>query len=484
MGLLRARRRDPVEAPIAFVDRRLGSASFTKQVLSYVFPDHWSFLLGEIALYSFVVLIGTGTFLALFFADSQSETVYHGSYSALTGLRASEAYVSVLNISFDVPAGLLIRQTHHWAANVFVAAIVIHAMRVFFTGAFRKPREINYVVGVTLAMLAILEAFAGYMLPDDLLSGMGLVIAYAVALSLPLIGGQFGTLVWDGEFPGSAAFWPRLFIAHVFLLPLIIAALIGLHLALMTRQKHSQFPGRGRTERNDVGTPLWPGYALRTVGWFLLIAGILFLLGGLVQINPIWQWGPYEPYLSSNGAQPDWYLGWLIGGLRLMPELEPRFGGHTWIPNPFWGGALFPLVVFGLLYLWPWIEQRFITRDRRRHELLDRPRDNPLRTAIGAGVLTWIVFIFYGGAADRVLVSVGFDYVGQIWAYRVLAFALPVLVGLLAYRICRELKAREVHPLRGWQGSTVTRTVDGGFASVPDEDAANPRAGDEPGLRR
>jgi ubiquinol-cytochrome c reductase cytochrome b subunit len=478
------RQEDPLVRPVAFVDRRLGSASFMKKTMEYVFPDHWSFLLGEIALYSFVVLVMTGTFLALFFTDSSSSTVYNGSYEPLQGLQASEAYVSVVRISFDVPAGLLIRQTHHWAANLFVAAIVIHAMRIFFTGAFRKPREINYMIGVTLAMLAVLEAFAGYMLPDDLLSGMGLVIAYAVALAIPLVGGQHGMLILDGEFPGSPAFWPRLFIAHVFLLPMIIGALIAAHLFLLTRQKHTQFPGPGRTERNDVGTPMWPGYALRSLGWFLMVAAVLVLLGGLVQINPIWQWGPYETYLSSNGAQPDWYLGWLIGGLRLMPGFEPRFAGATWIPNPFWGGALFPLVVFGLLYLWPWFEQKFITRDRTRHELLDRPRDNPLRTAIGVAVFVWVFFVFYGGSADRLLISIGFDYVGQIWAYRFMAFFVPLIAGVVTYRICKELRAREVHPLRGWQGRTVVRREDGGFDSLPAGDAANPEDGAEPAIKQ
>jgi ubiquinol-cytochrome c reductase cytochrome b subunit len=397
---------------------------------------------------------------------------------------SAEAYVSVLNISFDVPAGLLIRQTHHWAANVFVAAIVIHAMRIFFTGAFRKPRELNWLIGVTLAMLALLEAFFGYMLPDDLLSGMGLVIAYAVALSLPIVGGQIAVWFWGGEFPGSPDFWPRMFIMHVFVLPVIIGALIAVHLFFIMRQKHTQFRGRGRTERNDVGTPMWAGYAFRSLGWFFMVCAVVTLLGGLIQINPIWLWGPYEPYLSTNGAQPDWYLGWLIGGLRMMPPLEPRGFGHTWIPNPFWGGALFPLIIFGLLYLWPWFEQRFLTKDRKRHELLDRPRDNALRTAIGTGVFTWLFFVFYGGSADRLLISIGFDYVGQIWAYRFLMFIVPAIVAFLTYRICKQLKRREAHPLRGWDGHTVIRTEDGGFTTIAPGDAANPEQGAEPGIKQ
>ena len=278
----RTRKEDPLAEPVRFVDERLGAAPLLKKALHYAFPDHWSFLLGEIALYSFVVLIATGTFLALFYVPSQSETVYHGGNAALQGLAGSQAYVSVVRLSFDVPAGLLMRQAHHWAANVFIASILVHLMRVFFSGAFRKPRELNYAVGVTMLMLALLEGFAGYSLPDDLLSGMGLVIAYGVALSVPLIGGQLANLIWDGRFPGSDAFFGRLFIAHVFILPAIIGTLIAVHMAMIMRQHHAQFPGPGRQERNVVGTPLWPGYALRTLGWFAAVTAVIVLLGGLV----------------------------------------------------------------------------------------------------------------------------------------------------------------------------------------------------------
>jgi ubiquinol-cytochrome c reductase cytochrome b subunit len=440
---------DPLARPVAFVDQRLGTTPLLKKAMAYVFPDHWSFLLGEIALYAFVMLIATGTYLALFFVPSHGETVYHGSYAPLQGATGSEAYMSTVRISFDVPAGLLMRQAHHWAANIFIAAILIHLMRIFWTGAFRKPRELNWIVGVTMLMLAIVEGFAGYSLPDDLLSGMGLAIAYAVAVSLPLIGGQAALLLFDGRYPGGEDFWPRLFIAHVFIFPMIIAALIAVHLAIIMRQHHSQFPGPGRRERNVVGTPLWPGYALRTLGWFAMVCAVIMLLGGLVQINPVFQWGPYETWRSTNGAQPDWFLGWLIGGLRLMPGWELRFGGHTWIPNPFFGGALFPLVCFAVLYIWPWFEQRFITKDFRRHDLLDRPRDNPLRTAIGAAFFAWVFVVFAAGSADRLLVAAGFSYVGQIWFFRIAAFVAPLIVGRMTYVICRELRDTGRHPLRG-----------------------------------
>jgi ubiquinol-cytochrome c reductase cytochrome b subunit len=459
--------RDPLREPVRFVDERLGAARLLKATLRYVFPDHWSFLLGELALYSFVVLLATGTYLALFFVPSTSETVYAGGYAPLQGATVSEAYRSTLHLSFDVPAGLLLRQTHHWAALVFLVAIVMHLMRIFFTGAFRKPRELNWIIGVTLLALAVVEGFAGYSLPDDLLSGMGLAIAYGVTASLPLVGGQVATLAWDGPFPGSEAFEPRLFIAHVFVLPAVLAALIGLHFVQIARQHHTQFRGPGRRERNVVGTPLWPGYALRSLAWLAAVAAVLVLLGGLVQINPVWQWGPYEPYLGTNGAQPDWYLGWLIGALRMMPAWEPRLFGRTLAPNPFFGGVLFPSVVFGVLYMWPWLEERWITRDRRRHDLLDRPRDNPWRTGIGAAFFTWVATIFLAGAADRVLLSIGFGYVAQVWFFRFACLLAPPAVGWAAYRTAAGLRASGLHPARGWTGRRVVRRPGGGFADLP-----------------
>ncbi len=451
---------------IRWTDERLGASPLLKKTLRYVFPDHWSFLLGEIALYSFVVLVVTGTYLALFFTPSSAESTYHGSYQLLQGVRVSEAFQSTMNLSFQVPAGLLIRQTHHWAALVFVAAILGHLLRIFFTGAFRKPRDLNYYIGLTLLTLAILEGFMGYSLPGDLLSGMGLAIAYGVTMSIPIVGASLAFLLWGGEFPGSSSFEPRLFFLHVFVLPVVIATLIGAHLAIIMRQKHSQFRGPGRREGNVIGTPLWPAYAARALGLMLAVAAVLVLLGGLIQINPIWQYGPYEPWLGTNGAQPDWYLGWLIGALRLMPSLEIHFLNHTWLPNPFFGGVLFPGIVFTTLYAWPWLERR-IAGDRRRHDLLDRPRDKPWRTALGAAFFSWVAIIFIAGAADRILVSVGFGYGGQVWFFRIAAFVVPFIVFLVTRRICEELKASEVHPLRTLTGSVVRRNREGGFEEIP-----------------
>ena len=428
---------------VRFLDQRSGSAPLVRKTLRYLFPDHWSFLLGEVALYAFVVLVATGTYLALFFEDSNSKVVYHGPYRPLQGQEMTHAYRSVLDLSTTVKAGLLIRQTHHWAADVFVAAIVLHMLRIFFTGAYRKPRELTYWIGLTILGLALLEGYLGYSLVDDLLSGMGLAIGYSVLVSVPFVGANLAELIWDGPFPGKHDFFARMYITHVFLLPALIGVLLAAHLALVALRHHTQFRReRRQTERKLVGVPTFPGQTPRSLGLFLSVAGVLFLLGGLAQINPIWLWGPYHTYVSTNGAQPDWYLGWLIGALRLVPGFDVTIGHYTLVPNPFWGGALFPTVCFAFAYSWPLIERRF-TGDYGYHNVLDRPRDAPGRTAIGIAVFTWISLVFLAGASDRVQVMFDLSYIGQIWFYRVVVWAGPIVAGLVAYRVCIELQRGE-----------------------------------------
>ncbi len=428
---------------VRFLDERTGSASFANKAMRYAFPDHWSFLLGEVALYAFIVLVATGIYLTFFFEPSTASTVYHGSYAPLDGQEMSRAYQSVLSLSFDVKAGLLMRQTHHWAADVFVVAIVLHLLRVFFTGAFRKPRELTYVLGVLMLFTALLEGYLGYSLIDDLLSGMGLAIGYGVALSLPFVGANVAEGIWGAQFPGTPDLWSRLYIAHVLIFPLLIGGLLAAHLALVASRHHTQFRRRRVDgERKVIGVPTFPGQAPRSLALLAAVAGVLFLMGGLLQINPIWLWGPYHVANGTNGAQPDWYLGWLIGALRLVPSFDVVIAGRTVVPNPFWGGILFPTLILAALLAWPWIESRTFG-DRRVHNVLDRPRDAPLRTAIGAAVLTLVILVFMAGSADRFDVFTGLDYGTQMWIYRVAIFVGPVIAFLAAKRLCLSLQEAE-----------------------------------------
>jgi ubiquinol-cytochrome c reductase cytochrome b subunit len=428
---------------VRWVDQRSGTAPFVRKALRYLFPDHWSFLLGEVALYCFILLVGTGIYLTFFFEPSTAHTIYRGTYAPLRGAEVSRAYESVVQLSLQGKAGLLIRQTHHWAADVFVAAIVLHLLRVFFTGAFRKPRDLTWLLGVTMLMLTVLEGYVGYSMVDDLLSGMGLAIGYSVAMSIPFVGANIAALLWGGPFPGDPSFFSRLYIAHVLLLPIGIGVLLTAHLALVALRHHTQFRSRRATERRIVGVPTFPGQTPRSLGLAIGTFAVLFLLGGLVQINPIWLWGPYHVGDATNGAQPDWYLGWLIGALRLVPGFDLTIGHYTLVPNPFWGGALFPLVVFGILFVWPWAERK-ATGDHAFHNLLERPRDNPWRTGIGVALLLWVLLVFMAGALDRSYVYFGWSYEVQLWVFRVAVWVVPLAALFVTKRVCEELVAGEL----------------------------------------
>jgi ubiquinol-cytochrome c reductase cytochrome b subunit len=422
-----------------WIDERLGTAHFVRHALHKAFPDHWSFMLGEINMYAFAILVATGTFLAVFFDPNTSSVVYHGPYAVLDGERMSHAYKSVLDLSFVVDGGLLVRQIHHWAALIFVAGIIVHMARIFLTGAFRKPREINWVIGVLLFGAAMFEGFCGYSLPDDLLSGIGLRIADSVALSVPVIGAWSSFLLINGNYP-SADLIPRLFVTHIFIVPAIIAALMGIHLAVVWRQKHSQFPGPRRTEGNVVGSPMFPMYTIKSLALFAAVGFTVCALGATTQINPIWLWGPYDPWKATSPAQPDWYVGWLEGALRIFPPWVAYVFGRT-IPSPFWPAVLLPALLFTFLLLWPWIEKA-ITKDYRAHQLLDRPRDLPWRTALGAALLTFAFSLTAAGSDDVQARYLHISIVDIVHFYQAFTIGGPLLAFVIAYAAAAELKEK------------------------------------------
>ncbi|MEU9034354.1 cytochrome b N-terminal domain-containing protein [Streptomyces sp. NPDC048352] len=444
------------------LDERLPLAELTRGTLRKAFPDHWSFLLGELALYSFVVLLLTGVYLALFFDPSMRETPYRGSYEPLRGVLMSQAYLSTLRISFDVRGGLLIRQIHHWAAIVFLASIGAHMLRVFLTGAFRRPREVNWLIGVTLFMLAMLEGFAGYSLPDDLLSGTGLRIAQGVLLSVPVAGTYLGFLVFGGEFPGTDIV-SRLYPVHILLVPGLLLGLVTVHLLLVVHLKHTHWAGPGRTARNAVGQPFFPHYLAKSGGLFLAVFGVLAALAAVAQVNPIWVYGPYRTDLVSDGSQPDWYIGFLEGALRLMPGVETRLWGHTIAWNPLVTAVLMPGLLFAVLYAYPFFERWITGADGERH-LCDRPRDRPVRTAFGAAGLSWYAVLLLAGAQDVLAFVFALPLPELTWTLRVALFAVPVAVFWLTRRLCLALQAHERALLtEGGETGLAVQGVEGGF---------------------
>jgi ubiquinol-cytochrome c reductase cytochrome b subunit len=445
-------------------DERFHAASGLRKQLNKVFPTHWSFLLGEIALYSFIVLLLSGTYLALFFDPSMTEVTYNGAFENLRGIEMSRAFASTLNISFEVRGGLFVRQVHHWAALLFMAAIVVHMFRIFFTGAFRKPREINWVIGIVLFMLGAIEGFLGYSLPDDLLSGTGLRVMAALLISFPVIGTWLNWLMFGGEFPGTNII-PMLYTAHILLIPAIILGLIAAHLALVWYQKHTQFPGVGRKETNVVGVRIMPVFAAKGGGFFAIVVGVIAIMGGVFQINPIWNFGPYNPAQVSAGSQPDWYMGWTDGLVRIWPAWEFYLGNYT-IPAPFLPFILGLPLLTGIAAVYPWIERK-MTKDYAHHNLLQRPRDVPVRTALGWMAITYFMVLLLMGGNDIFAYKFNISLNLTTWMGRIGMLILPPIAYFIAYRVCIGLQRGDREVLEhGVETGIIKRLPHGEFIEV------------------
>jgi ubiquinol-cytochrome c reductase cytochrome b subunit len=448
-----------------WLDDRFHGARGARVLLRKVFPDHWSFMLGEIALWSFVILLLTGTFLSLFFVPSMSEVVYHGSYVKLDGITMSQAYQSTLNISFDVRGGLLIRQIHHWAADLFMAAILLHMLRVFFTGAYRKPRELNWLIGIGLFALGLLEGLFGYSLPDDQLSGAGLRVFEGILQGIPVVGTYLAFFLFGGPFPGSSIV-TRMYILHVLLIPGLILALVTAHLFIMVHQKHTQMPGRGRTEKNVVGQPFFPYFLVKGGAWFFFIFGALVLLATFAQINPVWIYGPYVPVAISSASQPDFYMGLLDGALRVMPSWEISFLGHTLTLSVLIPFAVPLTVVLGGAALWPFFE-RWATGDRSSHHVNDRPRNAPVRTATGVAAMTFYGVLWAESASDVIADNLHISLYTITWIARVMVFLGPVLAYVITKRLCLGLQRKDAGELlHGYESGIIRQLPDGRFVEV------------------
>jgi ubiquinol-cytochrome c reductase cytochrome b subunit len=446
------------------LDQRFHPAAGLRKQFNKVFPTHWSFMLGEIALYSFIVLLLSGTYLALFFDPSMEEVTYNGVFDNLRGLSMSRAFESALEISFDVRGGLFVRQVHHWAALLFVAAMVVHMLRTFFTGAFRKPRETNWLIGIALLLVGTFEGFSGYSLPDDLLSGTGLRIGSGITLSVPVIGTWIHWALFGGEFPGTEII-PRLYIVHVLLLPGILLALIAVHVGLVWYQKHTQFPGPRRTEKNVVGVRILPGFAAKGGAFFAVTVGVIGIMGGLFQINPIWNFGPYNPAHISAGSQPDWYMGFTDGAPRLWPSWEIYLGDYL-VPAVFWPTAVFIPVIFTLAAAYPAIERKF-TKDNALHNLLQRPRDAPVRTSLGAMAITFYVWLLLASGNDWIAFFFNISLNAMTWAGRIGIMLLPPLAYWVTYRVCIGLQRGDRAVLEhGIETGIIKRLPHGEFIEV------------------
>ena len=445
------------------IDSRYTAAAGIRRQINKVFPTHWSFMLGEIALYSFLILLLTGVYLTLFFDPSITKVIYDGAYLPLNGVEMSRAYETALNLSFEVRGGLFIRQMHHWAALMFMVSMTVHMLRIFFTGAFRRPREANWIIGCVLLLLGMAEGFMGYSLPDDLLSGVGLRIMSAIIVGLPIIGTWMHWLIFGGDFP-SELMLDRFYIAHVLIIPGIILGLIAAHLALVWYQKHTQFPGPGRAENNVVGVRILPLFGIKAAAFGLITAGVLALMAGLTTINAIWLLGPYNPAQVSAGSQPDIYMLWTDGLARVMPAWELYLGNYT-VPGAFWVAMLAGLMVV-LLIAYPFIEAK-ITGDTAHHNLLQRPRDVPVRTSLGMMGIAFYFLVTLSGGNDLFAYHFGVSLNAMTWVGRIGLIVLPPLAYFVTYRICIGLQRSDREVLEhGIETGVIKMMPNGAFVEI------------------
>ena len=448
-----------------YLDERVGVAGILKEFGRKVFPDHWSFMLGEVALYSFLVLLLSGTFLTFFFQPAMTPVIYDGAFGPLKGAEMSVAYESTLNISFEVRGGLLMRQVHHWSALLFVAAAGLHMLRVFFTGAFRKPREMNWIVGVVLFVLGMAGGFTGYSLPDDLLSGNGLRIIDGMIKGVPIAGSYISSLLFGGEYPGTAIV-ARLYGLHILLIPALILVFIVIHLFMVVIHKHTHYSGPGRKDTNVVGYPLMPVYVAKAGGFFFIVFGVIMLVAATITINPVWNYGSYDPSPVSAGTQPDWYIGWADGALRLAPShLETYWFGYTWSWN-----ILLPIIVL-LVFLvlvgaYPFIE-KWVTGDEREHHVLDRPRNAPTRTAIGAAGVTFYAVLWAGAATDLLATNFRLSLNQVLTTMQILLVVAPFIAFFVTKRICLSLQRKDqAIVLHGRETGRIVRMPHGEYIEV------------------
>ncbi|WP_084962064.1 cytochrome b [Thermoactinospora rubra] len=415
--------------------------------------DHWSFLFGEIALYSLVVLFVTGAGLTVFYDPDMSLAGYDGVYTPLRDVPVSRAFASTMEISLEVRGGLLLRQVHHWATLVFVAAVCLHLLRLFFTGAFRRPRGLNWLIWVGLLVLGMAAGVTGGVLPDDMLSGGSLGLIQGITQSVPLVGSYLTGLLFGDAVPGERVI-PLFYWVHVLVLPLVMAGLFAARRWLLRRHGRTHYPGAARVSRPA-------SFAL-----FAVTAGVLTLLGTVAEINPIWLYGPSRPGTIGAGAVPDWYMGFLDGAIRIMPGWEPVIAGHPLTLSVLIPALVVPGGFFTLLAAYPLIERR-LTGDRGLHHTLDRPRDAATRTGLGAAGIAFYGLLWAAAANDQLAHHFDLSLFAVTWFFRVAVVVGPVVAFEVTRRVCLALRWQESQLLtHGVETGVVVRSPQGGYTEV------------------
>jgi ubiquinol-cytochrome c reductase cytochrome b subunit len=424
------------------LDARLHIRGPARVVANKVFPTNWSFLLGEVAVFALVILVLTGTFLAFFYRPSVNPVLYTGSNPVFAGRELPAAFESIVRMSSDVNAGLLFRRLHRGASHLFIASVVLHMLRILLTGAFRRPREVNYFVGIALFILAVASGFTGYSLPYDSLAGTGIRIAYSALLSLPLVGDRVAFWIFGGAFPTGDAI-PRFFVLHVMLLPAAIIGAVTLHLLVVYWQKHTQFPRVGVDgHKLVIGKPLWPLQFAESTSLLLWIGGLLAAAAVLIPWSDVTLLGPYVPGEVGNNAQPDWFMFWLEGMLRIFPSLEFGIPGIVVISGPFVAGVLLPGLIFAVLGAYPFVEKRVYKLQGEWH-VLQNPLEIPLRAGVMLGFFSFLLIVSAAATNDILSRMFGIPVEVMTWIFRIAVIVVPIGLGLGITRYSRRRLARQ-----------------------------------------
>ncbi len=370
-------------------DERLELGKFKEKFLSKTFPTHPTFLLGETALFSFIVLVATGVFLGFLYEPSTTMV-------SLFGAMVPAAYASVVRIDL-LPMGLIVRRIHHWSAMIMIAAILAHLLRVYFTASYRKPREINWLVGLGLWGIAMVAAFTGYLLPYSQFSVTATSIAYYVSKSAPWVGEWISRLLFAGDFPSDGTV-PRFFFMHVMLIPIVLIGLISLHMLLLVKQKHTEpRSNRDRKEaqggRRLIGVPIWPEQGLISLSFFFFLLFVVVIMATYIPLNPIETYGPPTP--GTPVMRPDWYFLIVYGFLKLVPgDLSFSIFGGKITPETI-GGVIFPASTFIVYALIP-----FLDRSKEPRHYMENPLHRPFMTSLGIGGIVFMCTMVVAGYID------------------------------------------------------------------------------------
>lgn len=430
------------------------ATAFAAELRRRTVPTHWTDVFGVVTMACLAVLVVTGVVLMFFYVPSSERVVYDGGYSPLHGVEVSRAFASTLGLSLDVNGGLVLRQAHHWAALLLPAAILAQLAVMFFTGAFRRPRQASWVLLFLILVAALAAGWSGYALPDDMLSGTGLRIVEGIVLGIPVVGTWIAALLFGGGFPGRII--ETLYPIHL-LVSVALIVLVAARVRVAWRRGMPQYPDAQRIPMRAAARR-WGGFAAVAVG-------ILLVVSATVTVSPIWLYGPSDPGNASAGSQPDWYTGFLDGALRLVPPgWELEIGGYTVTL-----AVLVPLAVVGAfmaaLLLYPLLENWVVGGGDS--DLLDRPRNVPVRTALGVAGMSFYGVLWAAGSADVIAATFGLALEAVVIAFQVALVVAPPVAFSVARRVCLGLQQKDRDLLEhGVETGRIVRMPGGRYVEI------------------